>query len=280
MVTGQKHMATTNNITKNNSNKSLSIQISLNGLSFCILDTESNTITNLNTINFDKHVTPFKLLDILKDQFLVEPSLDQNFKSVQLIHVNELATIVPKDLFNENKTADYLKFNSKILKSDFIAHDVIETNNAVCVYVPYVNINNFIYDKFGSFTYKHESTILINQILDCESNNKHIAVYLNIHDSFFQVVIINTGELILYNSFEFQTKEDFIYYVLFTFEQLELNPEEVSITLLGNISENDGLYSILYKYVRHVEFGKRFDSYNYNTKPNSSYSDFSLIHSF
>mgnify|MGYP000342005776 CR=1 FL=1 len=273
-------MALTNNSNKIIKSLELSIQISLSGLSFCILQRDSNTIIKLRSINFEKSLTPFEVLDCLKDLFSNDPDLQNAFQKVSIIHDNDISAQVPKDLFDETYLADYLKFNSKILKSDFIAHDVIETNNAVCVYVPYVNINNFIYDKFGSFTYKHESTILINQILDCESNNKHIAVYLNIHDSFFQVVIINTGELILYNSFEFQTKEDFIYYVLFTFEQLELNPEEVSITLLGNISENDGLYSILYKYVRHVEFGKRFDSYNYNTKPNSSYSDFSLIHSF
>lgn len=273
-------MATTNNTTKNTIHKSLSIQISLNGLSFCILDTGSNSITNLNTVNFDKRVTPFKLLDILKDQFQVETSLDQKFDSVQLIHVNELATIVPKDLFNDNQIADYLKFNSKILKSDFIAYDAIETNNSVCVYVPYVNINNFIYDKFGTFTYKHESTILINQILNHEANKSSDIIYLNFHDSFFQIILVIKGELKLYNSFDFQTKEDFIYYVLFTFEQLELNPEEVNITLLGDISEEDDLYNILYKYVRHVKFGKRFDKYNYSTKPKSSYSDFSLIHSF
>ena len=273
-------MATTNNTTENNNYKSLSIQISLNGLSFCILNTKSNSITNLNTINFDKRVTPFKLLDILKDQFLVEPSLGQNFESVQLIHVNELATIVPYELFNANKIADYLKFNSKILKSDFIAFDTIEINKSVCVYVPYVNINNFIYDKFGSFTYKHESTILINQLLNHESNSQHEVVYLNIHDSYFQVIAINKGKLMLYNSFEFQTNEDFIYYVLFTLEQLNLNTEDVKVILLGNITEESALYAILFKYIRYVDFGSRFDSYNYSIKPINSYSDFSLIHSF
>ena len=30
------------------------------------------------------------------------------------------------------------------------------------VYVPLVNVNNFIFDRFGSFEYKHSATIVLN----------------------------------------------------------------------------------------------------------------------
>ncbi|WP_223035067.1 DUF3822 family protein [Hanstruepera marina] len=273
-------MAIANNKLNKTTNNSLSIQISLNGLSFCVLNLTNKTITYLNHIKFDKRVTPFRLLDILKDQFLVEETLQQNFQSIQVVHVNELATIVPKALFNENQIADYLKFNSKILKSDFITYDTIEANNSVSVYVPYVNINNYIYEKFGSFTYNHVSSILIDQILQSERQSNSTKVVLNIYECYFQIIVVDKGALKLYNSFEFQTKEDFIYYVLFTFEQLQLDPETINLILLGDIEKDDELYAILYKYIRHVEFGKHTSSYNFSTAPKNQYSDFSLIHSF
>ena len=81
--------------------------------------------------------------------------------------------------------ADYLKFNSKILKSDFIAYDDIRHNEAVNVYVPYVNINNFIYEHFGSFTYRHYSTIVIDEILKVEKDaDTQKFMFISNEDSF------------------------------------------------------------------------------------------------
>jgi hypothetical protein len=41
----------------------------------------------------------------------------------------------------------------------------------------------------------------------------------------FEIIVIQNQKLLLFNSFDYQTPEDFIYYVLFTAEQLSLNPK-------------------------------------------------------
>lgn len=258
----------------------LSIQISLSGLSFCALQRSTKTVSFLKHFNSEKKLTPFELLDQLKNVFNSEESLQKDFGSIQVIHTNELSTIIPKSLFNEGNLADYLKFNSKILKSDFITFDDIETNESVNVYVPYVNINNFIYDKFGEFTYKHYSTILVNQILQLEKNSENAKIYINVDKNSFEIIAIQNGNLLLYNTFEYTTKEDFIYYILFAIEQLNFNPETINLVLLGAVLKDDDLYKIAYKYVRHVSFGSRLDSYVYNQTPESSHSDYVLIKSF
>ena len=273
-------MAQTNKNYNKLTNLELSIQISLSGLSFCILQNDTKTITTLKHINFEKKLNPFEVLDKLIHLFNTESVLQVAFSNVNVIHTNELSTLVPKPLFKENCLADYLKFNSKILKSDFLAFDSIELNDSVNVYVPYININNFIYEKFGSFTYKHFSTILIEQILFIEKNADDTKVYVHVNSNHFEIIVVEKGKLIIYNTFEYTTKEDFIYYILFTAEQLQLNPETLSLILIGNVNKNDDLYNITYKYIRHVSFGKRIDNYNYQEQPETNYSDFTLIHSF
>ena len=57
-----------------------------------------------------------------------------------------------------------------------------------------------------------------------------------------------------YNIFEYQTKEDFIYYILFTLEQLELSTDKTNVSLLGDINKQSELYKILYTYVRNIVF--------------------------
>lgn len=279
METGQKPMAQTIKTSNIISNLELSIQISLSGLSFCVLEKDSNTITCIKHVEFKKKLNPFEVLDKLKHVFNTEKILQKSFNNVQVLHVNELSTLVPKPLFNEDNLADYLKFNSKILKSDFITHDFISVNDSVNVYVPYVNVNNYIYDMFGSFTYKHFSTVLIETILSIEKHSETPKVYTNVSSDHFEIVVVNSNELILYNTFEYTTKDDFIYYLLFTTEQLQLNPETLQLVFLGEINKESELYSIAYKYIRHVSFGNRFDNFNYVDKPKTSYSDFTLIKS-
>lgn len=281
METGQKPMATANNSNITNlTNQDLSIQISLNGLSFCGLHTKTNTITFIKHVVLEKKTTPIQILDKLKHCFNTINELQRSFNQVNVIYVNELATLVPKALFDENHLADYLKFNSKILKSDFVTYDTLDINNSVNVYVPYVNTNNYIYDKFGSFSYKHYATVLIDNILTAEANSNQTKMYVHVGHAHFEIVVVTLGKLQFYNTFEFLTKEDFIYYLLFTVEQLALNPETLQLVFLGNIHQDDMLYNIAYKYIRHVSFGHRKDDYSYVERPETAYSDFVLIHSF
>jgi hypothetical protein len=71
-------------------------------------------------------------------------------------------------------------------------------------------------------------------------------------DNHFEIIVTEGSKLKFYNYFEGTTEEDFIYHILFTAEQLELNPESFKLSLLGNITKNDSYYNIAYKYVRHT----------------------------
>ncbi|MCL5128061.1 MULTISPECIES: DUF3822 family protein [unclassified Algibacter] len=261
-------------------NIELSIQISLSGLSFCTLNRDNNSISNLKEIKFKKQLNPLEVLEKLKHCFDTEAILQNKFEAINIIHDNELSTLVPKSIFNEGAIADYLKFNSKILKSDFITFDTIDSNQSVNVYIPYVNVNNYIYDLFGDFTYKHASTVLIETILESEKESGNSQFYAHINHNRFEIVITNKGELQFYNSFEYTTKEDFIYYILFTAEQLKLDPETLNLILIGDINKDDALYNIAYKYIRNVSLGNQKNNYVFNEEPETQYSNFTLINSF
>lgn len=277
--TGQKHMAITNNSSNKLNNLELSIQLSLSGLSFCILNKDSNTIIEVKELRFEKRLNPFEVLDELKVLFENESTLNNSFTNVTIVHNNDLSTLVPEALFNKNHVADYLKFNSKILKSDFIAYDSILENSSVNVYVPYININNYIYDKFGTFIFKHISSVLIDSILRIEKASTTPKVYIHVSLNHFEIIIIKEGKLELYNTFVYNSKEDFIYYILFTAEQLNLNPETLNLVFIGDITEDDEIYNIAYKYIRNISFGNRNDDFEYIDKPKSNYSNFTLLKS-
>ena len=255
----------------------LSIQAGLNGLSFFVLEHFSGNVIDIIFENFKKALTPEKLLNKMIKILDTHESLQERFSKVQVIHSNEMQTVIPSALFDEANLSDYLKYNTKIFKTDFITYDVIQNIDIVLAYVPFMNINNYVFDRFGSFEYKHSATVLIEKILQLEKNNTEPKVFINIECSCFEIIITKNNNLLLYNRFEYSTKEDFIYYILFTAEQLELNPEYFKCVLIGLDNENDDLFSIVYKYVRNTTLLKSEDM---NYSHNESTKNFTLLNSY
>ncbi|WP_299100562.1 DUF3822 family protein [uncultured Winogradskyella sp.] len=248
---------------KTNNIKELSIQINLNGLSFCILNRTTNEIEFLKTIDFEQKQLPDAVLNHLKTELSSNTAFSEDFNDVLVIHQNELATLVPEKLYDPENKVDYLKFNSKILRNDFITEDHISVNDSVNVYVPYVNINNYIFETFGEFVYKHSSSILIDSFLqNPETKEEEPVVYINVNKTTIELLVLENNKLQLFNTFEYHSKEDFIYYVLFVFEQLKLDVETTTTLLSGNIVIGDQNFVMLYLYIRNVTFIDKTYSFN------------------
>ena len=265
------------NINISDKNLVLSIQAGLSGLSFFVLDSFSDVIVDVVVENFSKQQTPNQLLKAVKTAFNHKDSLQKLFSKVQIIHDNEMQTLVPSAIFEEAHLSDYLKYNTKIFKNDFITYDVIQNKDAMLVYIPFVNINNYIFERFGSFEYKHSATVLIDKILQIEKNNNQKKLYINIHNTHFELIALDQNSFQLFNRFEYQTREDFIYYILFTAEQLDFNPENFKCILMGAVKDNDELFNIAYKYIRNVSL-LPISNMRYNQ--NNSTQNFTLLNSF
>ncbi len=234
--------------------KRLSVQVSLTGLSFLVTDRDSKTSLFFSEKNFDRSYTPEELLHEI-DTELTRPELQSDtFEEVVVIYATNTYTLVPSTLYDESKSSEYLKFNTKLLANDFITTDSITTYGIEVVYVPFVNINNYFFDRFGSFSYYHSASILLKTFLDAEKHSQSTKVYLHVQQDQLDCVVMKSDALQLCNTYPFKTPEDFIYYVLFTLEQLKLNPDTVDVVLCGAVSEKDDIYSIVYKYIRNVRF--------------------------
>ncbi|MDI5951086.1 DUF3822 family protein [Flavobacterium yafengii] len=232
--------------------KKLSIQVSLTGLSFCCFDTLNNTVTSFNEVHFDTFHKATKIEDLFADAFREHPELKDSYDEILVIHNNNLSTFVPEPLFDENFLGSYLQYNTKVFETDFFAFDEISNYQMNAVYIPYVNINNFFIDQFGAFDYKHANSILVSKLLIASKNKDEKKMFVHINTGHFEIIVVQNQKLLLFNSFDYNTPEDFLYYILFTAEQLNLNPENFPLELIGNIDTESDYYKIAYKYIRNV----------------------------
>ena len=231
----------------------LSIQLSLDGFSFCIINKSIGEVTTLIEYVFPNgSSTPDKHLENIKEVFEKEKLLQRRYHTVNITHVNDLSALVPKAFFNPEKIKSYIKHSSKVYDNDYIVNDPLVSHDVINVYIPFVNINNFLLERFGAFEYKHFSTVLVENLMNTYKFSERPHVFVNICDQHFEIVVIARNKLLLYNSFQYKTKEDFIYYLLFTAEQLKLDAEKFELVFIGDVHKESDIYKMAYTYVRNI----------------------------
>lgn len=250
----QKKKVRTRSIDPNNLYEThLSIQLSLDGFSFCIVDKSYDLVQKVAYREFEETAgSPEDLLSKVRGVFDQEKLLQHQFGSVNVTHVNELSSLVPRSLFDKNRLKDYIRYSSMTYDNDYIVYDEIEGQELVNVYIPFVNVNNFLLDRFGSFEYSHFSSVLVSNLLNTYKFSEHPHLFVHLERSRMYVVGISESKLQLYNSFGYRTKEDFVYYILFVAEQLGMDPESFELILSGWIDKESELYKLAYVYVRNV----------------------------
>ncbi len=247
-------MTTTNETILEKSYRNLILQISLTELSYCVKDSLKNKIERVGNYFFKSGFDAIPVEDSLKNAFAIIPELNAKYDKIIILHANNLFALIPNVLFDENNLNSYLQYNAKIFETDSFNHDSIANYDIMMAYVPYVNINNLLIDYLGDFTYKHAYSILIQKALDKSKNIDKTQLFVHIQKNNFQITAVQNQKLILFNTFEYKTEIDFIYYLLFTIEQLGLNPEIVPLQLLGDIKKEYVLYKIAYTYIRNIVF--------------------------
>ncbi|MFM9057470.1 MAG: DUF3822 family protein, partial [Bacteroidota bacterium] len=89
-------------------------------------------------------------------------------------------------------------------------------------------------------------------------------------------VLLSAGhELVFFNSFRYRTPEDFIYYLLFSIEQLQLNPDTLPVVFYGELEKISAAWMLSRKYIRNVRFGEKPEgiatSYGFDQFPAHQY---------
>lgn len=243
----------------------LALEVGVDGVTFAILDLKKNKYLLLesylfrNTFNFDL------VADELDSHMESWNYTQKNFSSVSCSIVTNVSTLIPSPLFEKGKEESYLKLNHITdLKSGEARADKLKNTDVYNVYFVQEKVKEVLKKKFPKVSLVHFATSLIDTAPVKIRAEKGKRVIVHVQLSHFEIVIAEGKQLLFYNSFNHQSTEDFLYYLLFTCEQQKLSPENLELILIGEVEKNSALYSILHKYVRNVKFGERPDNFQYS----------------
>lgn len=244
------------NLEEHTYNETLSIQVSLDGFSFYAQDKNTGNYNNIFAHTIENATSPDKVLGEIEQVFEDHNNISKSFNAIKVVYRNELFTIVPSALFDPERLTDYLKYNTKILSTDFIVYDEIKAYGLIVIYIPFANINNFFFDRFGSFSYHHHMTVFIKEVLN-DANTSQKQVVVNLCNENFDIVAHDGKKILLANSFNYAHAEDFLYHILFCYEQLNFDPNSDTLVIQGQLDMKGELYQLTHTYIRHIKLAKK-----------------------
>lgn len=256
-VTGldSMHLETNKSIpTKEN----LSVLIHQNGLSFFTYT--GDRLLNRLDHHFSAPANPVSILKKMESLFDEAPALQSDFDRVNLFYHHEMFTLVPTEYFEPQSASDYLKYNVHLLSNDVLSHDTgVAQDQIVLVYIAYENINNYFFNKYGQFEYFHYSSCLINHGKSLQQT-ENSQVILELFATDFYLSVFKNGALISHNLFKHEAVEDVLYYVMFSIQQNELDPNSLQC-ILKSEEELSKVYDLLYHYIRNVVVEEDYNTY-------------------
>lgn len=225
--------------------KELSIQINLDGLSFCIFNPVLNYVESI--YNFPINFNYKSKQDIEKEIYTIlesEEDLRQDFNNIKVFHNTPIFTFIPQALFFGKKNAiEYLKYSIDVssLKESFVEYDRIVPIDTVNAYVPDIFINSILIGYYGAFEYQHFTSSLLRMLLKHYASHAYEIMYVYVEQTSFYFVVFRDKKLYYFNRFDYQTIDDFMYYILFSIEQLNINSERVPLYFIGDVKINKAI---------------------------------------
>lgn len=233
-------------------------------VSLAALDLKSNTYLALEEFVFEASPSSQRSNLDYEQCFSASLILNAGFTRVAIGVVNEHSVLVPEALYDNKRKSDYFNLSHGNSENSEILDDFLVNLRARNIFAIPPDLWEFLKERFPNVGIKHAFSSLIDSIALIYKNKQGENLVLHVQLSHFEILYLKDGSLEYFNSFNYTTSEGFIYYVLFAFEQLGINPDTIEITLYGETDSESGNYSLLYKYVRNISFGKRPPLINYS----------------
>ena len=231
----------------------LTIQIALGGLSFAFLDTTTNTIIGTEFYQSDSLTDGMEIFNAIERILEVKNLNNKKFRSVTCIVEDRINTLVPSALFDESKVFQFLDFGFQFPSDSKIMTDMVDKADSVNVYALPQVLHSKLTAKWPNVVFIHASTLFLDGLLGHDDPSRY-GVYVCVRNRSFDMVVKKDGKLLFFNNFKFNTKDDFLYFLLFALEQCHLSGTEATVLFCGMILPASEIVELCSRYVKDVKF--------------------------
>ena len=242
-------------------NYELSIELSPETLSFCLLDSIRNKFVLIRSFGAEenKSFNTDKLGDLLhNDDFL-----SKKYKKVHCVIPSSKFTLVPAPLYDPGKKDEYFTFNHILEEENVILADRTKNPDAFIVFSASVSLSELLKRTYPGVHLHHHVKLLLDHISSSRKNLNSNYIHVHVERNFFNLIIYNNNILKFCNSFAYRNISDMLYYVLNVFRNLDIKQEE-TIYFSGLTEKYDDLSSTFSLYIRNIKFAEPSGNFTFS----------------
>lgn len=202
-------------------------------------------------------------IETLKEIISEDDLLQHKVKEAVLVYNFPFSNLLPAKHFNTSisKPLSQLVFGDT--HKGLVFSEKIPGKEMYNVYrIPY-DIHVLVQQKFGGGKYWHFYTLFLNSANEPDYKLPNLMNIVFYSDKFI-VMVCKDQQLLLIQTYHYQTAEDVAFYLLSMCREFEMSQEEVLLVISGLIDEQSTLYMELLKYFNHVQWDKLPESVNPN----------------
>lgn len=237
-------------------NQHLSLQVSNTQLKAAWFDIPSKTYIGFQAIDIN---SDFEWNNIFETLF----PIGKTYQSLSLSIVNNSHTLVPKGIFDEQSLASYLQFNLGTVQGNS-GYDAVDSIGAQLVYTENNRLAQEIRTSLPGIKISHFGKSLL-EAFSQENLDAKSTLFVHVQAGRFDIACYQKKSLVFFNSFEYKSAEDFIYFLLYVMEQLKLDRESCPLFLCGEIAEESSIYELMFKYIRNLSMLQRPKAAKYSS---------------
>ena len=244
----------------------LFILVGQESLQYCILDTDKNSFIaladyRLPTLIKNPEIFHSKLRQLISG----EESLLKKYPSVVIGLDTPWHTLVPSSLFDSKQIDSYLEFNFNMADGCLSGSDLLKETDAYNVYAYLPGLTKVFREFIADAAVVHRSSALVTSVHQHQmTGSLPTCGFLNFRGYFADLAFFVENRLVFFNSFPCHTKEDLLYFTLYTLEQLKLRPDSLPLFVSGMIGAGSEEYSLLEQYIGMVSFSGRMGAFDYS----------------
>lgn len=233
----------------------LAIEVREHDLLACILDKHSNCYVAIEQI-------PFTGKD--KDIFHKNAILASKAASVSVVFTPNSSILVPAPFYKKESLPEYLKLQQLDKENEIPCYDLITSLDSYNLYTVNKDVLNLLRSHYPNASFRHHSSIFIEFVLIENKNSQDNKVFVSVFKSYMDVIVLKSGKLTLYNRFYYTTTADFMYYLLWVYEQMGTDTEKTSCTFYGDINTASETFTLASTYIKKITLGDKNKQSDYS----------------
>ena len=229
----------------------MAIQFTLGGLSYALLDTNTNKLLALECYQSDLLADGNDLFRTLERALEDKGLNNKDLKSVTCLMDNRYYTLVPETLFNEAEQDKYLDFAFQIPDNYSIVSEHSTSTPCFIVYALLKTLRDKVMAKWPNARITHTSRVFVDSMMQSSESD---GIFVNVRNRDFDMLVKKEGKLFFFNNFKFNTKEDFAYFLLFAMEQNNVSGHDTPVVFSGLIRPASDIIDLCGRYVKNIRF--------------------------